>query len=684
MFTKSLKAKIAVIMSGILIAACAGLGAVSYYTAADALKKNTREMLAKLADEASMTFEARISSQLNTLEDIASSEVLASLKNGDADMTEVEKMLDRETKRKGHKRMAFVDRTGKATYNDGKQADLKEREYFKKAMEGQPAVSDPVISLADKSVVMVYAVPVKAGKDITGVLIATRDGYELSALSEGMAVGNTGNTFIVNSMGQTIAHTDRQLLDKLMQPEENQTDATTSATLNETNTQAGEGFSNYEAVREKMKQGEKGFGEYSYKGVDMYVGFAPIGSLGWSIAIQATENEIMSRLSELKKSFFVVSLLFLVAAVAVVYFFSMTLTKHITRLKEYALLLEKYDLSRGIPRELAKQKDELGELARAFSAFAEKIREIVSGVKSSASKTAESAGRIAEAADVTGKSAEQIAVASGEVALGTSRQAEFVETVMNLINRNKDEVGKGFDVVSRAMDNAQASTKIAESGKTSIFTSIEQLAEVSRAVETSAVSLQNLEKRSVEIGNIVGVITGIASQTNLLALNASIEAARAGEAGKGFAVVAEEIRKLAEDSAEAARSIRGLIRDIQEETSATVGTMENSLGSFNLQVEQIKLGGQSLETIFDMVTRTENEVMRIHTAFKTILGLSDDIVEAIVEISGIIEETAAHSQEVAATTEEQTASAQDMASRAEELLYLATRLKEEIDVFKTE
>lgn len=102
------------------------------------------------------------------------------------------------------------------------------------------------------------------------------------------------------------------------------------------------------------------------------------------------------------------------------------------------------------------------------------------------------------------------------------------------------------------------------------------------------------------------------------------------------------------------------------------------------QMEQVKIGGEALEKIVEVVTRTENEVTQIHTAFKAILALSDDIVTAVDEISGIIEETAAHSQQVAAATEEQTASAQSMTASAEELLALATRLKENIDVFKTE
>jgi methyl-accepting chemotaxis protein len=255
---------------------------------------------------------------------------------------------------------------------------------------------------------------------------------------------------------------------------------------------------------------------------------------------------------------------------------------------------------------------------------------------------------------------------------------------MGMINRNNEDVKKGFKIVGRTLENARSSTTIAESGKSSIIDSINDLKSVSAAVESATNSIQNLENRSNEIGNIVSIITGIASQTNLLSLNASIEAARAGAAGRGFAIVADEIRKLAEESGNAAKNIRNLIKEIQTETNTTVQLMEGNLEQVHLQVDKIKVGGESLEQIVKVVINTEEHVSEIYEAFTSTQTMSKNMVDAITEISSIVEEAAAYSEQVAATTQEQSAAVEDMVMRAEELLALSSKLKGKIDIFKVE
>ncbi len=261
-----------------------------------------------------------------------------------------------------------------------------------------------------------------------------------------------------------------------------------------------------------------------------------------------------------------------------------------------------------------KGKDEIAELARAFSSMKNHLTETIKIVAGSAHQIAKSSHTLAESSHQTSEASNQIALTMNEIAVGTTTQSDQAERIVSMMQKTIEEVSKSLQKAEITLNSAIESTHIARKGEEAINEAIMHLSDVTKTVSYATDSIQKLGKRSEEIGGIITVITGIAEQTNLLALNAAIEAARAGDQGKGFAVVASEVRQLAEQSSLAAGQITNLINDIQAETSVTVRTMESNLLAVEEQVTIINKGGSALKEIVEKVVETEEgvEQMKLH------------------------------------------------------------------------
>lgn len=185
-----------------------------------------------------------------------------------------------------------------------------------------------------------------------------------------------------------------------------------------------------------------------------------------------------------------------------------------------------------------------------------------------------------------------------------------------------------------------------------------------------------------QIGEFIGIITGIADQTNLLALNAAIEAARAGDAGRGFAVVAEEVRKLAEESNGAAGNITTLVKGIEAEMQNALTAMERSDKEVSEGSTTVNQASQMLEEIVIGVEALNDKVQNISASAEQINASTGEVVSAITAVASEAEEAAASAEEVSASTEEQTASMEEISANASNLATLAQGLQEEISKFK--
>lgn len=337
------------------------------------------------------------------------------------------------------------------------------------------------------------------------------------------------------------------------------------------------------------------------------------------------------------------------------------------------------DLSRMVD---IKSTDEIGELGRAFNLIIKSMAFLVTSVRDSAERVASSSKELSGSAQELNSSSQKISTTIEQVAEGVVTQAKRVGETSKIMEQMSNYVKLVASNAQAAFENSQQATAKVQSGNATVREVVERMDKITDAVTNSASVIQSLREKSEEIGTIIGTITSIADQTNLLALNAAIEAARAGEAGRGFAVVAEEVRKLAEGSAEAAKRIRDLIKTTQQDTSRAVEAIDIGRKEVIEGRKTVDKAGIALEEIIKVVEQTSEIVKEIDIAAQEQLKGTNQVVEAVNEIAGIAEDSASATEEVSSTTQEQLASMQEMASLAQELSRMASDLKELVGKFK--
>jgi len=249
-----------------------------------------------------------------------------------------------------------------------------------------------------------------------------------------------------------------------------------------------------------------------------------------------------------------------------------------------------------------------------------------------------------------------------------------------------DEISKGIQRVAenttQVTELTRNTTQVAEEGGVFVKRTVEQMKDIYNTVGETNKKMEILSSRSIQIGTIIELITGIADQTNLLALNAAIEAARAGEHGKGFAVVADEIRKLAEQSRHSAQEIADLVIEIQKETVVSVESMEEAT---NKVEEGLSVSNETIQKFEDIL----NGMEKIAPQMEDVAAISQQITASVQEITSIMNELAtiaqensASAEEMAATTEENVASMGDISHAANALSNMAEDLQTLLKKFK--
>ncbi|MCB0208694.1 MAG: HAMP domain-containing protein [Anaerolineae bacterium] len=578
--------------------------------------------------------------------------------------------------------------------------NLSERAYFQKALQGEPNISDILISKATGNIIIIVATPIIVDGQIVGVVggtIPTKSIVELLAHAQ---TGQSGEAYLVNSDGYMI--TPSRFTDDLKA--EGLIKEKTELELHVNTVGAQEALA-----------GKTGVDEYlDYRGISVLGAYTPIEQTSWGLLAEVDAKEALATATQIRNLIILTGLLTAVIVAGVALFIARKTTQPVLNMAKAARGLAVGDTNQRID---VKNNDELGVMASAFQemiaymqemttaaqrlaqgdltvdiqprseqdtlghAFKQmlvNLRGLVQQITENATNVELASGQLRGAAEQSAEATTHIAGTMQQIAHGVSQQANSINHAVSAVaqtNQAVEGIALGAqeqatsvtrgammanqiaETIEQIAQGAEAaankgvhSTKTAQTGAQTVHQAIETLDSIKEAVGRASDKVTEMGHLSGQISSIVETIDDIASQTNLLALNAAIEAARAGEHGKGFAVVADEVRKLAEKSATATKEIVNLIQTVQNRVSEAVQAMEQSSAEVNNGVIQADQAGQALTNILELIEGMQQDATDAVRLANQARTAGEDLSNTMDSVSAVVEENTASTEEMAATS----------------------------------
>lgn len=652
-------------ISVLLILVCGSLGVLASIAASDALKQNVEQQITAKAEDGAKLVASSVKARLEAVATIAEIPGLAAM-----DWNDQFDVLSKQQQRLEFTQLGIATPNGEIKFTNGTTFNILDRDYFMRALSGETCMSDPITSKIDGSLSFAFAAPIyDEAEQLQGVIVGLSDSFELSGMVKDVTFGESGYAYIINKAGTTIAHPNISLVINAENTVKKAKDDPSLASLAE--------------LERKMLSQQTGFGQYDYNGEIRYLGYAPIPGTLWSIAVTASQAEMLAGVKSLQTNI----LLFAGIAILLGFIMAFLIGRMIgTLVEQTAQQLDRIatgDLTVEADAKTLKRKDEFGGSARSLQTMITNLREMVHSISSSSNEVAASSQQLSAQGENIASTMEEVAASSQQIAAGM----EEISATTQQINASSEEINAALTVLHKEAEQGRQQAMEIEKRAIQVQEGAEQsqknAAQISEAIQTKLEKSIAGARVVDQISHLAENIAGIADQTNLLALNAAIEAARAGEQGRGFAVVAEEVRKLAEDSSQAVASIQALTRQVQDAIGVLIDNSNDALKfitedfmrDFKIMVsigKQYKKDSATIYQLMETITQNVNQVVSAMQEISSSLEASSATIE---ESSAGSQEIARGSEAAARAAEEINQASQRMAENAEHLTALIAQFK---------
>ncbi|SHK68242.1 methyl-accepting chemotaxis sensory transducer with Cache sensor [Clostridium cavendishii DSM 21758] len=556
--------------------------------------------------------------------------------------------------------LVVTDSLGKVVVSSGDvtgNIDLSDREYVKKALEGEKNVSNILLSKVTQKPIMAIAYPLKYNDKIVGTVVGTIKFDSICKDVAKVKVGESGYAYMIDKNGLIVYHPKNEKILKENAGE------TTNVEL--------------KALVDKMKSGKTDSGYYTYEGAYKFVSFTPVNN--FVVVITANYDEYMAPARAIRINTVIIGVIALIISVALSYLFTTrNIIRPIKHLEDLMIKAGDGDLT---GRADIRTRDEIQTLGEYFNGMIEHQTEIIANVRKGSEELTASSEEISASSEEINTSTEEITSSIQEVAANAENQNNSIIETSEVLVQLSSLVQIAQNRACTAKNNSENTMSVAKEGRVKVNRTVAAIKDINKVTTETAEILEVLNELSKKVNGIISTINNISTQTNLLALNAAIEAARAGEHGKGFTVVADEVRKLSEQTNIGSNEISSLVNEMVMEIDKAVKSMSIGKQAVDNGVVIASETDDSFINIISAVEQIVKDINSIADVTRDEVASSDKIVKLIDSVATIAETTVAHSEEVSASTEEQSAAIQNLAASAEETSAMANSLNNLVEKF---